>query len=88
MSSYAGLPMTKRLIILGRWQGTLMSLEEPKSSHPSNETPLQGWKEIAAYLERDQRTARRWELVDGLPIRRLRAERRSSVYAYPSEIED
>jgi hypothetical protein len=65
-----------------------MSLEEPKPSRPSNETPLQGWKEIAAYLERDQRTARRWELVDGLPIRRLRTERRSSVYAYPSEIED
>ena len=62
-----------------------MSLEEPKPSRPSNETPLQGWKEIASYLERDHRTARRWELVDGLPIRRLRIERRSSVYAYPSE---
>lgn len=53
----------------------------------TNEMPLQGWKEIAAYLERDQRTARRWELEEGLPIRRLRADRRSSVYAYPREIE-
>ena len=63
-----------------------MSRENPKPSTASNETPLQGWKEIAAYLERDQRTARRWELEDALPIRRLRTDRRSSVYAYPSEI--
>lgn len=51
------------------------------------ETPLQSWKEIAAYLERDERTARRWEKEEGLPIRRHRENRRSSVYAYPSELE-
>ena len=51
------------------------------------EAPLQGWKEIAAYLERDQRTARRWEAEEGLPVRRHRTDRRSSVYAYPSEID-
>ena len=44
-----------------------MSQESPKPPPPPNETPLQGWKEIAAYLERDERTARRWELVEGLP---------------------
>ena len=53
----------------------------------SNETPLQGWKEIGAYLEREPRTARRWELEEELPIRRHRTDRRSSVYAYPSELE-
>ena len=51
------------------------------------EKPLQSWKEIAAYLERDVRTARRWEAENGLPIRRHGAGKGSSVYAYPSEIE-
>jgi len=64
-----------------------MSQVSPKDPAPTNETPLQGWKEIAGYLKRDQRTARRWELIEGLPIRRLSSHRRSSVYAYPSEIE-
>ena len=64
-----------------------MSQERPKPDTPSNETPLQGWKEIGAYLERDQRTARRWELEERLPIRRHRTDRRSSVYAYASEID-
>jgi hypothetical protein len=51
------------------------------------EKPLQGWKEISAYLERDMRTAIRWEKDEGLPVRRHRLAGRSSVYAYPSEIE-
>ena len=51
------------------------------------EKPLQSWKEIAAYMERDVRTARRWEQAEGLPVRRHRGGSRSSVYAYPSEIE-
>jgi hypothetical protein len=54
---------------------------------PSDEKPLQSWKEIAAYLERDIRTAVRWEKHDGLPVRRLRESGRASVFAYPSEIE-
>jgi len=52
----------------------------------AREKPLQSWKEIAAYLERDERTARRWEKEEGLPVRRHRGDRRSSVYAYPSEL--
>ena len=58
----------------------------PSSDHDA-EKPLQGWKEIAAYLERDVRTARRWEKTTGLPVRRYREDRRSSVYSFPSEIE-
>ena len=53
----------------------------------SGEKPLQSWKEIAAYLERDTRTAYRWEKEAGLPVRRYTDGSRSSVYAYPSEIE-
>lgn len=52
----------------------------------AREKPLQSWKEIAAYLDRDERTARRWEKKEGLPVRRHREEGRSSVYAYPSEL--
>ena len=50
------------------------------------ETPLQGWKEISSYLERDTRTAQRWEASAGLPVRR-HGGLSGSVYAYPSEIE-
>ena len=52
----------------------------------SGETPLQGWKEIAVYLDRDARTARRWELEAALPVRRHAGDR-GSVYAYPSELD-
>ena len=53
----------------------------------STEKPLQSWKEIAAFLERDVRTAHRWEKSAGLPVRRHTDGKRSSVYAYPSDIE-
>ena len=52
-----------------------------------NLRPLQSWKEIAAYLDRDERTARRWKKSEGLPVRRHRGRGRGSVYAYPSEID-
>ena len=57
----------------------------PHNEH--DEKPLQGWKEIAAYLERDVRTAVRWEKRSGLPARRLDGGKGSSVYAYPSELD-
>ena len=53
-----------------------------------DEKPLQSWKEIAAYLDRDERTAMRWEREEGLPVRRHRTSGRgSSVYAYPSDLD-
>lgn len=60
-------------------------MTEPQTNH-SAEKPLQSWKEIAAYLERDVRTARRWEKENGLPVRRHGSGKGSSVYAFPSEI--
>src|SRR5258706_5115834 len=48
---------------------------------------LGSWKEIGAYLQRDARTARRWEKEEGLPVHRLSHKSRSSVYAFPSEID-
>ena len=52
------------------------------------DTPvLEGWKAIATYLNRDVRTAKRWEVNEGLPVHRLQHLARSSVYAYPAELD-
>jgi tetratricopeptide (TPR) repeat protein len=48
---------------------------------------LDGWKDIAAYLGRNERTVRRWEAREGLPVHRHAHDKRSSVYAYRVELE-
>src|SRR5688572_6577889 len=48
---------------------------------------LEGWKAIAAYLNRDVRTAKRWETTEGLPVHRHRHAARSSVYAFQGELD-
>ena len=48
---------------------------------------LDSWKEIAAYLNRDQRTVQRWEAQCGLPVHRIPGRIRSAVYAFPMEID-
>jgi TolB-like protein/Tfp pilus assembly protein PilF len=48
---------------------------------------LNSWKEIAAYLNRDARTVQLWEKNEGLPIHRLVHQSRSSIYAYPKELD-
>lgn len=53
---------------------------------PGGEKLLEGWKEIATYLKREIRTAKRWEKTEGLPVRRHLHQARPSVYAYPSEL--
>jgi len=53
----------------------------------NQEKRLESWKEIEAYLKRDFRTLRRWEKEEGLPVHRHTHKSRSSVYAYPSEID-
>jgi tetratricopeptide (TPR) repeat protein len=47
---------------------------------------LNSWKEIAAYLGRDERTAKRWERTRGLPVRRLPGPGHVYVFAYVDEI--
>ena len=54
---------------------------------PGREAPLDSWKEIASYLQRDVSTAMRWEKSEGLPLRRHQHGSRASVYAYPSELD-
>ena len=48
---------------------------------------IHGWREIAAYLGRDERTAKRWEKQRGLPVRRVPGDGRANVYAQRSEVE-
>ncbi|HSG00837.1 MAG TPA: hypothetical protein VLA20_06880 [Vicinamibacterales bacterium] len=38
---------------------------------------LESWKEIAAYLKRDESTVRRWERSEGLPVHRHQHQARS-----------
>src|SRR5512144_3446721 len=52
-----------------------------------NQTPLESWKEIAGYLQKDITTVRRWERTEQLPVHRHSHKSRASVYAYPSEID-
>jgi Tol biopolymer transport system component len=49
--------------------------------------PLESWKSIAAYLRRDVRTVVRWEKHEGLPVHRHRHRARSTVYAFPHELD-
>ena len=48
---------------------------------------LDSWKEIASYLIRSERTVRRWEETEGLPVHRQLHEKRGSVYAYTGELD-
>jgi hypothetical protein len=48
---------------------------------------LDSWKEIASYLLRSERTVRRWEETEDLPVHRQLHERRGSVYAYTDELD-
>ncbi|MBL8216963.1 MAG: PD40 domain-containing protein [Bryobacterales bacterium] len=48
---------------------------------------LDTWKEIAAYLGRDVRTAKRWERTRGMPVHRLPGGPKAAVYAIRTELE-
>ena len=55
-------------------------------SDPSASERLDSWKEIAAYLRRDESTVRRWE-KEGLPVHRHGHKKKASVYAHKPEID-
>lgn len=57
------------------------------STEPPAGERLDSWKEIAAYLKREVRTAQRWEKSEGLPVRRHQHDKLSTVFAYKSEID-
>src|SRR5215472_11458968 len=49
---------------------------------------LISWKEIAVHLGREIRTVQRWEKTEGLPVHRHEHRKRSTVYAYASELDE
>ncbi len=58
----------------------------PAPSVPAVGDRLDSWKDIAAYLKRDESTVRRWE-KEGLPVLRHEHKKKATVYAYKPEID-
>ena len=65
------------------------SLTEPATDNAPRQIPkvLTGWKEIANYLGRGVRTMQRYESQYGLPIHRHGGKDRSSVLAFPDQLD-
>jgi len=61
-------------------------VQPPNGLPKASSGRLDSWKEIAAYLKRDERTARRWE-AEGMPVHRKLHKKHASVYAYRAEID-
>jgi tetratricopeptide (TPR) repeat protein len=70
-----------------RPEGAPQHSRDAAAPEPVGEERLDGWKRIAAYLNRDVRTVRRWEKQQGLPVRRLMHDKLATVYAYRSELD-
>jgi TolB-like protein/Flp pilus assembly protein TadD len=61
----------------------------PKARDAVSEQPrrhLDSWKEIASWFNRSEKTVRRWEEREGMPVHRQLHNKRGSVYAYPNEL--
>lgn len=83
----AGLTGSASLILRGpKNKRGDAALKEPRLEQ-TRETRLVGWKRIAAHLGCSERTARRWEQEEGLPVHRQQHESRSTIYAVPSELD-
>lgn len=66
-----------------------MGVIKPQLPDGFREAPaerLDSWKEIAAYLKRDERTVRRWE-KEGLPVHRKLHKKQASIFGYKAEID-
>ena len=63
---------------------------EPDSSGdgPTSNGRLDSWKEIASYLRRSIRSAKRWEKEENLPVHRHHHDKRDTVYAYRTELDE
>ena len=63
-------------------------LDPSKPREGTSAVRLDSWKEIAAYLGRGERTAKRWESERSLPVHRVPGDGRGSVYALASELDE
>ncbi len=66
-------------------RGAMVSL---RNDNPEHGQTLVSWKEIASFLNRAERTVKRWERERGLPVHRVPGGERGSVFAYPAELAD
>jgi len=55
---------------------------------PLSDKKLVSWKEIAVHLGCEIRTVQRWEKTEGLPVKRHEHLKKSTVYAYASELDE
>jgi hypothetical protein len=65
------------------------SSEQPRplGDEPASSDRLDSWKEIAAYLRRSVRSAKRWEKEQQLAVHRHHHDKRDLVYAYSAELD-
>jgi tetratricopeptide (TPR) repeat protein len=61
-------------------------MTSPRANHPEERKTLVSWKEIASYLDRSERTVKRWERERHLPVHRVPGGERGGVFAYSSEL--
>jgi Tol biopolymer transport system component len=54
----------------------------------SREDRLNSWKKIASYLKRDVSTVQRWERREAMPVHRHLHDKRGSVFAFRSELDE
>lgn len=59
-------------------------MAQPSPINPDRR--LDSWKEIAAFFGRDERTVRRWEKENVLPVHRVPGGAKGRVFAYGSEL--
>jgi tetratricopeptide (TPR) repeat protein len=65
-----------------------LSIDRENSENGSRGKRLDGWKEIATYLGRGERTVKRWEADRALPTHRIPGAGRATVYAYSTELDE
>ena len=62
-------------------------IDEETTEKTDKSVRLDSWKEVAAYLQRGERTVKRWEKSRGLPAHRVPGRGHASVYAYTVELD-
>jgi TolB-like protein len=84
-NAHAGLHNTCRVAV-GVSGGQMSSNESDDGSNRLGQR-LSSWKRIAAHVGRSERTVRRWENHENLPVHRLHHNKVSSVYAFVTELD-
>lgn len=78
------VPSPYSISFFGPWKD--LAVLPLRAEIPEQEKILVSWKEIASFLDRAERTVRRWERERGLPVHRVPGGERGGVYAYPNEL--